>query len=214
MYLIRIEMPLQSKEVMNCLRDAQQMHQLITRIFDSPQNKNHILYRLTVRQMRLMVYVYSDVPVSKNVDYVKVTGQKDISDYIDQFENDDVLGFNLCACPSKKQKEDGKKNSRRLLLRSLDERLEWLRRKAHQNGFKIIDVMEQSQIHNYARHSKDKGGKMFVSGYEYQGTLKVSNADLFKQALQKGIGTGKAYGLGMLLVRKYAESSRTSEADG
>ena len=112
-----------------------------------------------------------------------------------------TLGFNLVAAPSKKVKTDGKKNSQRRLLRNKDDRLDWLNRKAMQNGFKIIEVQEQKEVRSTIRHPASKGGMMHINAFEYQGTLTVTDEELFKKAIKTGIGSGKAYGFGMILIK-------------
>ena len=42
---------------------------------------------------------------------------------------------------------------------------------------------------------------MYVTGYHYQGLLQITDSEHFRHALQEGIGSGRAYGLGMLLPR-------------
>ena len=50
-------------------------------------------------------------------------------------------------------------------------------------------------------HTTSNGGRMYLAGYHYQGTLQISDPVRFRHALQEGIGSGRAYGLGMLLPR-------------
>ena len=42
---------------------------------------------------------------------------------------------------------------------------------------------------------------MYVTGYHYQGLLQITDSERFRHAIRKGIGSGRAYGLGMLLPR-------------
>ncbi len=41
---------------------------------------------------------------------------------------------------------------------------------------------------------------MYLDQYHYQGTLQITDAVLFQNAVREGIGPGKSYGLGMLLL--------------
>ena len=97
---------------------------------------------------------------------------------------------------------EGKKNSQRRILRQPQERQEWLERKAAQNGFSIIQAQEQEQLHVSGKHKADKGGVMYHAAYHYQGILQITDVDSFRQALEKGIGSGKTYGFGMMMVKR------------
>ena len=106
------------------------------------------------------------------------------------------------AWPSKKVGAEGAKNSRRRVLREESERLAWLARKAEQNGFVPINVRELEAAQQLGRHDEKQGGRLYVDSYHYQGTLRITDAVKFRYAVRKGIGPGKAYGLGMLLLKR------------
>ncbi len=202
MYLTRIKMPLHSRKTIEYLRNSQRMHQLVTRLFDSKQASGHILYRANVSSDNVMVYTYSDFPISVLDDEVQITGEKDITDLVESFEDGMVMNFDLLTYPYKKVKQADKKNSQRRGLKTYDERLNWLNRKARQNGFEILNVNESSNRHVYGVHLNEKGGSMHINAYEYQGVLRITDKELFKNAMHNGIGSGKAYGLGMMLVKQ------------
>ena len=43
---------------------------------------------------------------------------------------------------------------------------------------------------------------MYLDQYHYQGTLQITDVEQFRKAVQGGIGPGKSYGLGMLLLSR------------
>ena len=43
---------------------------------------------------------------------------------------------------------------------------------------------------------------MYHDAYHYQGVLQSIDADAFRQALKKGIGSGRSYGFGMMMVKR------------
>ena len=47
-----------------------------------------------------------------------------------------------------------------------------------------------------------QGGVMHHDAYHYQGVLQITDAEAFRKALQQGIGSGKAYGFGMMMVKR------------
>ena len=79
--------------------------------------------------------------------------------------------------------------------------LAWLARKGEQNGFRLLQCQELENHQQRGYHKKDSGGPMYVTGYHYQGLLQITDSERFRHALQEGIGSGRAYGLGMLLPR-------------
>ena len=113
-----------------------------------------------------------------------------------------LWSFDLIAAPTKKVGAEGKKNSQRRILRTPGERQEWLERQAEQNGFAILQAQELEQLHICGRHKADKGGVMYHDAYHYQGILQITDGEAFRRAMQTGIGSGKAYGFGMMMVKR------------
>ena len=108
--------------------------------------------------------------------------------------------FDLLALPTKKIPATGGKNRQRRVLKTPQERIEWMQRKAKQFGFQLLAVNELEHIRQTGKHSPESSGRMYFDGYHYQGILQVTDAVKFQDALRHGIGAGKAYGFGMLLL--------------
>lgn len=81
------------------------------------------------------------------------------------------FGFDLLCIPSKKEKREGK-NSRRILLKTEEERVEWLRKKAEQNGFSLLWVREEggSKVMVKTKHSSTEA---WHGGIRFRGELVV-----------------------------------------
>lgn len=202
MYLTKLMIPLTNRAAAMTLGDCQKMHRLVSGFFGEERQQAHVLYRTNAAGGSIQVYLYSDHPVLALPDWVQLAGQRDLSDWLKAMKAGECLGFDLLTSPCKKvsQGENGR-NSQRRILREPQQRLDWLQRKAEQNGFQILNVQELEQSHSYGKHSRDKGGSMYLDAYHYQGTLKITDPEQFILALREGIGPGKAYGLGMLMVR-------------
>ena len=201
MFLTKAEIDLASRIGAECIRDMQRLHSIVTGLCNGTQYDNHVVYRSHVETNKIIVYFYSDCGAVKTVPGVIITGERDVSSWVDHFVNLQTYQFDIYAIPSKKVKVEGKKNSSRRLLMNLGERLDWLKRKAEQNGFEIIGVQEQKEIRNTVKHAGSKGGVMHINGFQYQGVLKITDEVKFRKALQQGIGSGKAYGFGMMLIK-------------
>ena len=107
---------------------------------------------------------------------------------------------------------DDKKIRRRVELRTDEEKIEWLKRKGEDAGFRLTDVRIKEAVANAAVQSSSKqfgrrgrdDKKMTFGSVVFEGILEVTDAEKFREALISGIGTGKAYGFGLLSVAKSA----------
>lgn len=203
MYLTRINLPLADRGVQRALGDCQQMHRLITGLFETSRADSGVLYRLNYGRGICSVYIYSSVPVVRErlLPNMELAGERDMTRWLDNLRDGQIWGFDMLTWPSKKIEVDGVKNSRRRVLRTEAERLAWLASKAEQNGFDLMNVRELESAQQLGCHDDEHGGRMYIDSYHYQGELRVANAARFRAALCGGIGPGKAYGLGMILLK-------------
>lgn len=80
--------------------------------------------------------------------------------------------------------------------------VEWLQKKAELNGFSIKSGQVRADAYRNQQFYKPNGKlKVSFSTIDYSGILTVTEPELFKQALFKGIGPAKGFGCGLLLVR-------------
>ena len=201
MYLIKVEVELNLRKDSGLLTDCQQMHRFITGFFGTDRQSGQILYRTNLVQNRLCIYLYSQAPAEHIPNNCELQ-QRDITSWLDGMEAGQLWSFDLIAAPTKTVGAEGKKNSQRRILRLPRERQEWLERKAEQNGFAILQAQELEQLHICGRHKADKGGVMYHDAYHYQGILQITDGEAFRRAMQTGIGSGKAYGFGMMMVKR------------
>ena len=204
MYLTKIRMPLSNRAVQRALGDCQQMHRLVTGFFGTSRKDLNILYRLRYERGTCSIYIYSSEAVDRGrvSPGMEVAGEREMSDWLSSIREGQTWNFDLMAWPSKKVAREGANNSRRRMLRSTDERLLWLQRKAQQNGFDLLGVRELESAQQTGWHDAGVGGQFHVHGYHYQGTLRVTDAERIQAAVCTGIGPGKAYGLGMLILTR------------
>jgi CRISPR system Cascade subunit CasE len=110
--------------------------------------------------------------------------------------------FQLCANPTKKvaSRADGTltKNGRRVPLTRREELVQWMERKAAQGGFAIATDSLQT-IPKGREYFSKQGGSGVHSAVEFRGTLAVLDRDRFYEAFQRGIGSAKAFGFGLLM---------------
>jgi CRISPR system Cascade subunit CasE len=117
-----------------------------------------------------------------------------------------VLAFRLKANPTRKidtkTGSDGRRrHGRRVELVQEEDRLDWLRRKGNQGGFEVLSVRVAgpSKEHGQHQHREPGSSPLILAGVIFEGLLRVTDAEQFlHQSLLRGIGPGKAYGLGLL----------------
>jgi CRISPR system Cascade subunit CasE len=87
----------------------------------------------------------------------------------------------------------------------------WLERQGARAGFAVERV--GLRIGGYVRHRFERPGskEMVLSSLDFEGFLAVTDAAAFVGALTGGLGRGKAFGFGLLLVRP---ARRAGDADG
>lgn len=200
MYLIKINMDRSQRLIRSAMADCQKMHRLLMGLFDAPRQEAKVLYRLKEQGMQIAVYLYAAIPVIEErlLPGMTLAGQREVTEWLSSMQNGRCFRFDLVAMPSKKV-GNGAKNSQRRVLRMPEERMEWLQRKADQNGFRILDVLEQGNASFYGEHTEN-GGDMHWDSYHYTGMLEIVDQTVFQTAVENGIGPGKAYGLGMMLL--------------
>jgi CRISPR-associated protein Cas6/Cse3/CasE subtype I-E len=130
-------------------------------------------------------------------------GCRDITEFIESFEDGSHYSFDILLNPSKKVLREDGGNSRRTILKTQEERSAWLKRKAEASGFSIEWVREEGGGQKiFGRHDDSTGGEMYIDCIRYKGVLMITDNILFAEAYKKGIGSEKAYGLGLLLLGK------------
>ncbi|CDG83798.1 type I-E CRISPR-associated protein Cas6/Cse3/CasE [Janthinobacterium agaricidamnosum] len=79
--------------------------------------------------------------------------------------------------------------------------LEWLNRRAPDSGFKVL----AADVDSYRQQKEKKKGAdkpIEFSTVDFSGELEVTDVALFLQTLRQGLGHAKAFGCGLLLVKR------------
>jgi CRISPR system Cascade subunit CasE len=91
------------------------------------------------------------------------------------------------------------KNARRIPLRQPADLVAWLERKAATGGFAVeadsLRLVPEGQEH--FNRGREHGTHASV---EFRGTLCVTDAAAFHRTFQTGLGSGKAFGFGLLVI--------------
>lgn len=153
---------------------------------------------------------------------------KSIDEQIARIDDGMTLRFRLRANPTRKtgtsSKSDrlsgvGRSNGRRVFIETSEEQIAWLARKGNTSGFELIAVQTDAGVPDVitggldltvgVKPVSDRGGiggsavtshRLMFRGVVFDGHLRVTDRDAFRAALASGIGSGKAYGFGLLSV--------------
>jgi len=133
------------------------------------------------------------------------------------FSTGQQLYFRLLANPTHRTKEsdeekEERKGKRRPLLRDADLDA-WLKRKCAAAGFSIPPSMVDENRLNVSitdlgwatgcyMDKEDKRHHLAIHTVRYEGVLTVTHADLFLHTVQKGLGSAKGFGCGLLSVAR------------
>jgi CRISPR system Cascade subunit CasE len=126
------------------------------------------------------------------------------------------LRFRLRANPTRKIESksgvDGvRRNGKRVELRGEMAWQAWIGRKGEQHGFALrpstvsgaVDVQIVDQGKVLGRHgSSSQASNVTLASVLYNGSLVVTDVERFAAALRLGIGSGKAYGFGLMSVAR------------
>ncbi|WP_181281791.1 type I-E CRISPR-associated protein Cas6/Cse3/CasE [Bifidobacterium rousetti] len=99
------------------------------------------------------------------------------------------------ANPTTTKSHDPHKN--RIPLKTNPERLAWIHRQITKAGCTPITTTITTA---HAERFKRGTDTITIQNVSYHGELEINNPDQLRQALTQGLGPGKGYGLGMLLL--------------
>ena len=141
---------------------------------------------------------------------------KEITEAISRVEAGRRLRFKLLANPTRKisgkPNRDGLKNTgKRVELVTEYEWLAWLERKALQFGFRLktfrasphlpdVRTVGKMKATGFKKRADGARSQLTFYGVVFEGCLEVVDISLFRVGLTAGIGSGKAYGYGLLSI--------------
>lgn len=173
------------------------LHKLLWQAFPNmPTERRPFLFRLDGQprsRFREVLMLSRTEPVNTEAENLELTACKA---FRPEFQQGQKLGFKIRANPVKRLKEERK----RVPYIREEEQINWLKRQlqtAAEIDSKNILIEGRQDIY----FKKDgKAGKIATVGYT--GMLEIIEPTTLNELLQKGIGPAKAFGCGLLLVRR------------
>jgi CRISPR system Cascade subunit CasE len=201
-YLSCLPLNVRSHQVRKELRDPYQMHRTLSRAFgDEPDEyqQARCLFRVDASPSGPGQFALVQSCAMPNWGFLAglpnyLCDSAAVKEFDPAFVEGQRLAFRLRANPTVRR--DGK----RLGLFSDEERLQWLGRKAEANGFEVLTTVMQLEDTN--RFDRTPGQTVSLSAVCFDGTLLVCDPDAFQSAVKGGIGSGKAFGFGLLSLAR------------
>lgn len=203
MYLTKFKLDPRHPQARQGLVNAHDMHRNLLNLFDAKRQDNNVLFSVNRADDICDLYLQSDIQPTldaKRLDRYGMTMEYSVNQEgkCQAVKNGTEYSFLLDAMPCKAAvQNDICSRGKRQVLQDPESRLQWLDRKGEQYGFQLLSAREHAMERiNVLR----KGVSYFLPRYRYTGKLLVTDEARFLDALQKGIGPGKSYGLGLLLI--------------
>jgi len=219
-YLTRLILNPRYHRVQHDLADCQRLHSTLLSGFpDLPgveaRARLGVLYRVEAPPSPLHILVQSAVaPAWSSLPRAYVLAEPEIRRIDASYaaiHDGQRLRFRLRANPTKRVLREETRGGKcwagkRVNLVNEEDQLAWLGRKGEGGGFQLVSVqtshgVPQVQATPRPRTRGDRDGRTLTFGsVQFDGVLSVTDADRFRHALTGGIGSGKAYGFGLLSV--------------
>jgi CRISPR system Cascade subunit CasE len=121
------------------------------------------------------------------------------------------LLFRLLANPTKRvsaknTEEDARWRGKRIDLCREEDQMAWLRRRGEAAGFRLLAARVNRDVPNVQAAPRPKTfgwrekSRLSFGSALFNGELEITDAAAFRQALSDGVGSGKAYGFGLLSI--------------
>ena len=220
MYLSCAELDLTQRSVLRVVSSPYRMHAVIAAsLGDAPSSEDgrwRQLWRIddTTDPGMARLYVVSPEPPDRRelLDRLGPEGvvsleSKPYGPFVERISAGSTWAFRLKANPTRKVKVDKGSMPREEVIGTIqghvtvDQQIAWLVDHSASNGFELVGGTEGVLVSHRKREVFDRQGeKVTLVTAQYDGVLRVTDAESFKRALGFGIGRAKGFGCGLLTV--------------
>ena len=210
MYLTRNALDTRRRETLRALGSVNMIHGAIESAF--PGERRRRLWRIDVigGVTWLMLLSETEPDLSRLQAQFGYTDRpwetKCFDRLLERIREGTIWRFRLVANPTRSE-PSGKDGERGKVVAegSVPAQREWLMRHAAVHGFSLnpdcFDVVRSEW--KLFRKGRENGRPISVLQVTYEGTMEVTDAERFREALLCGIGRAKAYGMGMMTVIRH-----------
>lgn len=201
MFLSRLTLPLADPEAQRLLADPYALHKALMGAL--PDRAGRMLYRVEpvpATGTRATVLVQSlDEPDWSDAGLPQGTAVE-CKAFDAEFRTGDRLRFRLKANPTAKKRVEGRDDTTRVGIVKEDEQRAWLARKGERGGFEPdgVVVIDEGQV----KARRSNGRTMTFRSVRFEGALEVTDPGRLAETLRAGVGSGKAFGFGLLSLAR------------
>ena len=227
LYLSRLRLTTRNRAVQTDLSDCHAMHRRLLLAFPNlgglSDARNHfgVLYRIEPTASGVDILLQSTAapdwsPLPDGYLREPAAPPKRVDPLYTAITAGQRLLFRLRANPTRRIGQrnllhEAKWRGKRVELRREDDQRAWLQRKGVESGFiplvlraspplpePILDVRAtEVSDHVIGRHP---AGRLTLASVTFEGRIRVTDPDAFRLALWHGVGSGKAFGFGLLSI--------------
>lgn len=211
MYLSRVGLNVKRRETQQALVLLQLMHAAVEQSFTKHGRRN--LWRVDWFENMCYLLVLSEHQpdfshIVKQFGYGETGGEWETKNYsllLDRLKEGQTWQFRLRANPTRSSfREKSTRTGRGKVFAHVTQaqQKQWLIDTAAPLGFSVSEESFDIVHTQWDKFSKTRGGKREVTirTATFEGALTVTDSELFRGTLLKGIGRAKAYGCGLLTV--------------
>jgi len=217
-FLSRIQINPQRRGAQRLLASPQRMHAAVLSAFPDPlvgTDGPRILWRLDEEPHRVFLYVVSP----QEPDFVHLAEQagwprteqgltRPYSAFLESLAPDQVWAFRLKASPVRYLPAPGGGRARRTVHVTAAQQEAWLVEKSASIGGALAPLQDGGPSLQLTRRGTDVFSKgtssspVTLGWAQFDGLVRVVDADALRAALVGGIGPGKAYGCGLMTLAR------------
>jgi len=216
MYLSRLILNPRNRRVQKEIAAPYQMHRSLMRAFpdDLAEGDERVLFRLEehprtgaltllVQSLTLPDWSWLAEPGARGYLLPVDEPNPAVKPFDLKLAPGQVLAFRLRANPTVKRRFN-EQDHKRVALYQEEKQIEWLKRKGERGGFRVLSARTSSQdtVNGYIHRRGEARHKLNLLAVQFDGLLQVTDPDRLRETVQRGIGSGKGLGFGLLSLAK------------
>ncbi len=206
MYLTRLQINTESYAALRVMNSQERMHALVAKAIEGQPERG--LWRLDALRGRLYLLILSEhapdmADAQRQIGFPDCPAEtKDYAPLLARIEDGSVWHFRLTANPTESKPAGPGQRGRVQAVTVASAQRQWLARQAEKHGFALMEDGFDVVRSEWKLFQKGWNVRQSVTLLQatFEGVLTVTDTAAFRNALTKGIGRAKAYGMGMLTV--------------
>ncbi|KAA9291676.1 type I-E CRISPR-associated protein Cas6/Cse3/CasE [Aerococcus urinae] len=207
MYMSRVAIDTKNPMKMRSLNHLGAYHNWVESSFPEEFDANirtRKLWRIDkVDGQEYLLIVSPSKPNREALEKYGITGSAQVADYssfLNNLEEGMEAQFRVRLNPVVSESQPGKKRGRVVPLYGDEKQLNFLLDRDKKNGFQINPVTLCIVEKGFEPVKKRNEATIKLSSATYEGVLKITDLNQFKQTLKEGFGRKKAYGFGLMTI--------------